>query len=253
MKNFVYVDAENVAYPDFKRYFESKLRNTVVNGKAYGSKDVVGEYRTDYIRLGFNFVDTSEFNSTSKNVADMKILTDCAFDVAELSSIRDVHVTLITKDCDFLPLVLKLLGAGIVVDTPFMGLDQRVHVSMSAITQALQDNGYNPFDSDLWMEPQIPVLRDVLACDFTFRQVAGYCNRKRAKFTHEIAAQNQLLAAAMEQIPEEQFGLRTVFYEMRKANCSIETMIENIKIYTGKYFGVTLKDDDIRRGMSRMY
>ena len=47
MKNFVYVDAENVAYPDFKRYFESRLRNTVVNGKAYGSKDVVGEYRTD--------------------------------------------------------------------------------------------------------------------------------------------------------------------------------------------------------------
>lgn len=249
MKNYVYVDAENVAYPDFKGYFDKHLSGTVVCGKAYGSQGVVGESSMDFIRLGFDFIDTSKFSMSSKNVADMKILTDCAFDITQLTDMKGVSVTLITKDCDFLPLVYKLMSTGVHVNVPFMGKEQSTQVSMTAITEAMTAHGYDPFASGEWLEPQVQVLQELLREEFDSTQIVAFCSRKRSRFVRALAVGNPLLAASLNRIPDAEFGVTTIVAEMQRAHYGMQDLCECISLYTGKYFGVLRSNKFIRMAL----
>ena len=132
-------------------------------------------------------------SSSSKNVADMKILTDCAFDVLQLTSTGNTSVTLVTKDCDFLPLVYRLTSIGVPVSVPMIGKDKLMTVPRSAVTKALEEKNYNPMSSDTWLLPQLPIVEKLLRNDFNYSTIAHFCNRKRSRFIRAVANNNSLL------------------------------------------------------------
>lgn len=245
MNTLIYVDAENVSFPDFKRYFDTNFKGVSVTGKVYGNNEILGEAVIDYLRIGFEYVNTALLSSSSKNVADMKILTDCAFDVFQLTSTGNTTVTLVTKDCDFLPLVYRLTSIGVPVSVPMIGKDKLMTVPRSAVTKALEEKNYNPMSSDAWLLPQLPIVENLLRNDFNYSTIAHFCNRKRSRFIRAVANNNSLLAMKLDEISEESFSMNAVYEILIKEHCSKDEIVEYVAMYTNKYFGKAFKPKEL--------
>lgn len=246
----VYVDAENVSYSDFRNYYEASLSNKAIVGKVYGNSSILGTSVMDYIRMGFEYVDTSMLSDSSKNVADMKIVTDCAFDVLQTFNCRDVAVTILTKDCDFLPLVYKLAANGITVDVPMLGKDKTMTVPMSTITELLQKHNYNPMSNDTWKVPQIDLIYDLVKGEISYDFVDRYCMRKRNRFIRAIAMHNPSLATKFDAIPKDEFSAESIYKVMRRECVQADDVLAYMDMYTNKYFGKSFKLTELQHKLN---
>ena len=232
MTNYlVYVDAENVSFSMFKNYYDEHLRGNKISGKVYGNSEILGESTQDYLRVGFEYVDTSHLSDSSKNVADMKIVTDCAFDVLQVFSGMQVHVVLLTKDCDFLPLVYKL----------------------STVTTALEEHEYDPMSSDDWILPQVSFIDNLLNGEISYEFIVRYCTRKKNRFIKSVSVRNAVLALKLDSIEISNFSAITVYQAMRRSNIDFENMMFFINMYTNKFFGKAFKPADLKRQIRKLH
>lgn len=254
MTNYlVYVDAENVSFSMFKNYYDEHLRGNKISGKVYGNSEILGESTQDYLRVGFEYVDTSHLSDSSKNVADMKIVTDCAFDVLQVFSGMQVHVVLLTKDCDFLPLVYKLMANGVVVDVPMLGKDKTMIVPMSTVTTALEEHEYDPMSSDDWILPQVSFIDNLLNGEISYEFIVRYCTRKKNRFIKSVSVRNAVLALKLDSIEISNFSAITVYQAMRRSNIDFENMMFFINMYTNKFFGKAFKPADLKRQIRKLH
>ena len=247
MNTLVYVDAENVSFADFKDYLDLNLAGKMLHGKVYGNNEILGDSVSDYLKLGFDYIDTSKLSSSSKNVADMKILTDCAFDVLQTYNGTNVDVALITKDCDFLPLVYRLNSMKIPVTVPMIGKDEVMTVPQSTVTKALEAANYKPMESDAWMVQQTDYAYNLLNGSIDYNMIDRYFNRKRVRFIHAIAEDNPELAMKLDIISKANFSARSIFKELRKNRCSNDCILSCLSIYTNKYFGKAFKPSELKK------
>ena len=122
---FLYIDGENISKADIMSsvtdFIQSLGATDVFVGKLYGNRDVVKSSVPFCLSKGLTFVETSTISSSKKNITDMKITVDCIFDVVYTKE-TDFTVTLLSKDCDFLPLFYKLNEMGIRTEMPFCAL-----------------------------------------------------------------------------------------------------------------------------------
>ena len=122
---FLYIDGENISKADIMSsvtdFIQSLGATDIFVGKLYGNRDVVKSSVPFCLSKGLTFVETSTISSSKKNITDMKITVDCIFDVVYTKE-TDFTVTLLSKDCDFLPLFYKLNEMGIRTEMPFCAL-----------------------------------------------------------------------------------------------------------------------------------
>lgn len=236
MNTLLYIDAENIAYSEFKRYYDTNTVSGNVTGKVYGNRNVLGDSVVDYLRLGFEYIDTSVISDT-KNVADMKIVTDCIFDVLQTFGPTGTEVVLITRDCDFLPLVYRMLGIGVRVTVPFAGTASTNTVSTTIISNRLEEIGFDPMSSNDWMRPLPELVQEALMMNSYDAAVDHYCNRKRVRYIHGVAAKDPIIASKLEEIEPNAFSAKTVFKVLRENNVSYNDLLSYIKLYTNKFFG----------------
>ena len=122
-KTLIYVDGENVTSEELKGFYEQFdwANNNCVTSKIYGNHANMASKVQIAYALGMEYFDTAFLVHTSKNVADMKIVVDAITDVLAVpENDYPVTVALISHDCDFMPLVYKLVGMGITVNAPFL-------------------------------------------------------------------------------------------------------------------------------------
>lgn len=146
-KILVYVDAENVTFSTFKPYWDEAIALNgfyEIIGKFYGSKDLLGGTVKQYLSLGLEYCETSALSSEChKNLADMKLITDCLHDVLHTYNTEVAQVYLLSKDYDFLPTVYKLKSLG--MDTVTLGVDCRGDTkSVKTIIAYLHNVGFLP-------------------------------------------------------------------------------------------------------------
>lgn len=249
----IYVDAENISFADFKHYYDLNLVGNKISGKVYGNSEILGDAVYDYLRVGFEYVDTSHLSDSTKNVADMKIVTDCAFDVLQVFSGISVHVVIMTKDCDFLPLVYRLMANGVVVDVPMLGKDKTLTVPMSTVTTALEEHGYDPMSSDDWILPQVTVIDNTLNGEVSYDFIVRYCTRKKNRFIKSVSIKNAALSLKLDVIPIENFSAITVYKAMRKSNIDYEDMLFYMSMYTNKFFGKAFKPAELKPQIRKLH
>ena len=164
---FLYIDGENISKIDIISSVNSFLEllepsDTFV-GKLYGNRDAVKAYVPFCLSNGLTYVETSSISASSKNVTDMKMTVDCISDVL-FAKDTNFTVTLLSKDCDFLPLFYKLKEMGIKAEMPFSTLAKLNHFEFlssatkerrnyqkttSGLDAFLKHNGfYSPKNSD---------------------------------------------------------------------------------------------------------
>lgn len=251
-KNIIYVDAENVTFQEFKEYYDSVLSPCNCIGKVYGNSDAIKNNINDYLRIGFEYYDTAPYNSSSKNVADMKIVTDCAFDVLRVFNPENINIELITKDCDFMPLVYKLLGIGVSVTVPMLGAAKSA-TPYAKIVESLEVNGYNPMLTEEWALPQADIIYNILHGDIDYNSILKYCKMKRTKFIHAVTVYDAPLAAELDKIPEATFCAKEVFAILRNHHCGQEELERYITLFTNKFFGKSFKTLELKRALHRLY
>lgn len=253
MATLVYVDAENVSFADFQHYAEVNLGGKNITGKVYGSSKVLGDAVHDYLRLGYDFVDTSVIAPEStKNIADMKILTDCAFDVLYSYKGVKLEIVLVTKDCDFLPLVYKLNSIGVSVTAPMIGRDAIINEPLSIVTAALEEIHYDPMASEDWMEYQTDLVYRKLHGSVDYITIDRYYNRKRTRFIHSMTLQDPEIAMDLDKIPKTEFTARAVTKVLRKHKCNSAAIFGYISIYTNKYFGKAFTEHGFRQYLMKL-
>lgn len=123
---FLYIDGENLSkeiiIDSVTNFISSLAKSDKMVGKFYGAKELVKTTVPFCMLQGLSYVETSCISFSHKNVADMKITVDCISDVTKCTD-DEIMVTILSKDCDFLPLVFKLKELGVNVETPFINLD----------------------------------------------------------------------------------------------------------------------------------
>lgn len=249
----VYIDGENVSFADFQHYAELNLVGKDITGKVYGSSKTLGDAVQDYLRIGYDFVDTSIIaTDSSKNLADMKILTDCAFDVLHSYKNVQLEVVLVTKDCDFLPLVYKLNSIDVSVTAPMIGKDLTLNEPLSIVTSALNEAGYDPMKSLDWMAYQPDLVYKMLHGSVDYAIIDRYYNRKRTRFIHAVAAQNPEIAMELDRIPKTEFTAKSVTRVLRKHKCTAAEIFSFISIYTNKYFGKAFTEQEFKHYLMKL-
>lgn len=150
-KILFYVDAENITFEQFKAYWDEAMALQPfyeIIGKFYGSKDLLGGTVKKYLKLGLEYCETSVLGQGShKNLADMKLISDCMHDVFHTYDNEVAQVYLLSRDYDFLPTVYKLKSAGL--DLVTLVLDCRGESRTAKTIMAYLHNvGFLPCDDE---------------------------------------------------------------------------------------------------------
>ena len=257
MKTLVYVDAENINYDEAEPYLmkikeESKEADLVV-GKFYGARDVIDPSLVSYLKIGLEYVDTASIITGRKNVADMKIVVDCVFDVFQkfINDVRKVY--LFTRDCDFLPLVYKLSGLNIEVETPLFEIN-RIPRSKSEINEKLKEIEYTPMLTDEWMYPQIEHVQYLLQDAVDFGALAEFYEKKRVKFVRDLKPilENDQFIKQINALPVLNFGIVPVVHHLCSKGVTREDLEKVLTAYTKKYFGATFNSSIIQSKLSQI-
>ena len=239
----VYVDAENVPIDLFKTGVR-KIRETVgdkkIIGKFFGSAQAIGDSMQFGREIGFEFVETSTISKHRKNLADMKLIVDCLYDVLELFRDRVEGVYILSLDCDFLPLIYKLNGCGI--KTVFLFDSEVKNQSAIGIDGFLKMHGWDPLINSRIFESVYEQVLPVVKNDVSKEEICNWISRKRLKFIKEISVYyDKDSLDAIRQLDVTCFGFWEVLKLLNKTDGL--DLKKLATMYTTRVFGVTLGND----------
>ena len=239
-RNLVYVDAENISKDAFSSIISELTSEygSTVRGKFYGNKDVIGELLQIGYTAGYEFVETSSIVRGRKNVTDMKIVVDCIADVLDCAT--SAEVTIVSGDCDFVPLIYKLRGYGITVHTPFL-LGKLEEKTLADLEEELRVLQYEPRTRQDILQPQFQVVRSILGEEFSDELICNWFTKKKRKFVKDVALSFSVDVSELAEIPVQEFGFETIC-------CTLGVEFDSpkaktlLQIYTQKCFGFNYPD-----------
>jgi len=240
----VYVDAENVNACEVDHYMDfikgQCTDGEMVKGKFYGAYGVISDSMRACYGHGMEFVETSSIITGQKNITDMKLTVDCIADALLFYRDSLSKVYILSKDCDFTPLIYKLAGQGIEVAAPLYDVSKR-HLTLGDLNVRLKELDYNPIvNGAAAFENQFSCLRGMLGQEFSDDMIDSYLEHKRKKFFQSISVMcSQKQLEEMQEVPVREFCFADVARAMR-------TKLESIaKQYTIKYYGFSFKDREM--------
>ena len=238
-KVLLYVDAENCSkesVTDIVTSVKSSIDGDIFIGKFYGKLDCIASMTSVCYELGLDFVETSTLVNNRKNVTDMKIVVDCVTDVCVNYRDDISRVILLSEDCDFIPLVRKLNCFGIVVELPIFE-ESSLNKTIADVDRELREALYDPMGQGTALEPQYPVIRELLPESYSDDLIKNYVDRKRRRFLKELVEFIESgVFAKLYEFPIEKFSFSLVCSELGLTRHS-EEFASLLDVYTRKFFG----------------
>jgi hypothetical protein len=244
-KVLLYVDAENVSIDDVNQKVE-ELKNSLASdeqlvGKFYGGVNVIGGLMSTCYQLGLEYTETSSLNRGVKNLTDMKIIVDCIFDVSTTYYGEISRVCILSNDCDFTPLVLKLRSQNFAVEAPLFNFDNRERTCQD-VSKKLIEQEYYPLDNSdplKCFNNQYGPLRSVLSDDFSDDVILRYLDKKRSNFLKAAKEVCGISVLKLNDVPSDEFCFDSVLDAVSLDDNSLRILIRQ---YTSKFFGGLFPD-----------
>ena len=238
MKVLMYVDGENIEVQQLREVLE-KLQEYhsayEVSGKVYGNKQNMGEVFNICISHGLDYIDTSSLSTKKKNIADMKLTVDAVDDVLNLYKGQVYKVFLVSNDVDFVPLVYKLTGHGVLVDS-FLCNTENVVYNIKDLAKNLTDYGYLPITDKRWFSLVFQDMRAKVPINVPNEVLEEYIEKRYKNF---LDAVDMILDD-----PEEIAKLATLHIRsvsatniLKRLSCGSQISYEVLKIYFQRMFG----------------
>lgn len=256
-KILIYVDAENVSYEECVTQVESVrasygVANCII-GKVYGNHEILSPELLHWcLGVGFDYIDTSVIVLNRKNVADMKIVVDCVFDACNYFYGEVSKVFIISKDCDFVPVVQKLNSIGVCTEVPLY-VQPPVSVAKS-LEDSLLEKGWDPSVSlDALIAP-FDAVEGFLGVERE-QEISNYFRKKKRRISNEISARyGTSFGSRIVDVPEHSFSLVSVFKAVgcQKFDTS-EDAIFLINLYTSKMFGFVYSKNVVVNKLREFY
>ena len=240
-KLLIYVDAENISKNDFMDIIpkiKSAAGSELIVGKFYGKLEDITGISPLCFAEGFEFVETSSMvYGQKKNITDMKISVDCVADVFTLFAGDVKRVIILSRDCDFVPIVYKLRAAGIQTYIPLYS-ESNLTMTAAELEKTLVDLGYDPMISCDWHKAAVPIVVNLLQKHYDVDVVKTFFDKKKKRFLlglSELGCDASIIAS-LNHVVLEQFSLDTVFqfFEVTQKN---EFSLQVADLWTRKMFG----------------
>lgn len=247
MKVLMYVDAENVTTDQLKESvakLQEYKRSHDIIGKFYGDRSNIGTVFDICISYGMEFVDTSALSTRKKNLADMKIAADAMDDCLNIYAKSVDRVFLVSNDIDFLPIVYKLRGKGIEVDS-YLCNNSNVAFSIKDLTQSLYTYGYFPLSDERYFTVTFVDLRETLPYFFSDELVERYLQLRFSKFINAIKNITDITSVCkLKRISMMELSAKEVLCCLDKYDT--DAVAEILKMYFQKVFGTAPRDSIIK-------
>lgn len=243
----MYVDAENVTTDQLKesvtKLQEYKRTHDII-GKFYGDRNNIGAVFDICISYGMEFIDTSALSTRKKNLADMKIAADAMDDCLNIYAKTVDKVFLVSNDIDFLPIVYKLRGKGIEVDS-YLCNNSNVAFSVKDLTQSLHTYGYFPLSDERYFTVTFVDLRETLPYFFSDELLERYLQLRFSKFINAI--KNIIDTASvckLERISMMELSAKEIVHCLSRHDT--DAIAEILKTYFQRVFGAAPRDSIIK-------
>lgn len=249
----VYVDAENISVSQFLEVKEeiNALQDCCVVGKFYGNPKMLGDIMCECYCAGYDFVDTSGISHSTKNVTDMKIAVDCITDVMHVFVNAVDVVYIVSADHDFLPLIYKLMGRGLVIKTPFLQ-DVVKHKTCTDVSKFLENEGFAESVCDKVCNNLMSMYLEATKNTFPYKLITAYVEKKKAKYVkHVLSVYGDVVGSRVDMIPTDKFGFSEVLEALRLQD--MPACVDALDDYTRKIFGISLTKADAMMQISRLY
>lgn len=245
-KILFYVDAENVSKSQVELFMAEALRlrgeSDEIIGKFYGAHSALNSLIYYYLNLGLEYVETDVLADRKKNLADMKMVVDCLYDVLKTYSDDTKAVFILSNDCDFNPLVYKIRILNIPVT--FSALDSFSSISSTnELSHYLMVRGFSPVRKETATVILYDYIVDMIS-DISLDKgiVLAYLRNKIERLLRETCTKYN--------IEYEDFDDSLVmiysFWEynrwVKSRGCIDE--VQNLCFYTQKIFGSMLTKKD---------
>lgn len=250
---YVYIDAENLSLKKLEDCMSeiNDLRDkfTVV-AKFYGATSALKGHFPICIRAGIEYVPTDVFVSSCKKVADMKIVVDVMQEVLMEKPERLHSVYLASEDSDFVPLIHKLMGLGVKVNTPFLN-PGAIEESAFNIESALRNRHYEPqFRKDFVSVSQYCVIRDMLP-EVDDAKLDQFFRKKKLNFARSMVREGfKISIDELMQIDNDFFTPIGIVRFLGIQNS--EEVFHLLRIFTRKMFGFTYPSADAKEKVAEI-
>lgn len=246
------VDAENIPFDMFKRYYaevEPLKGMYEVIGRVYGSYNVLGKTVAMYCAKGFEFIETSSLSLNTKNVADMKMSVDCTDLVLRTYKQEVAYVYILSRDNDFLPVVYKMESLGIEVRTAIKDIN-RVGINKPKILKHLQLIGYLPISAENSVKCIYSELKSQLADEYENEDIVNFINTRFSLFIG-AAANHSWNVAKIQRMRPEKVSFELVAQNMKMKKFS--DLVDIYGMYTRRVFGSAVKRENIEPYLEKLW
>ena len=254
-KLLIYVDAENISKEEFSSIMpkiKSVANNELIVGKFYGKFSEVTGLMPLCFAEGFEFSETSSLvYGQKKNVTDMKISVDCVSDVFTLFRGEVSRVVILSKDCDFVPIVYKLLSAGINTYIPLYS-SSNLTLTAAELEKTLITFGYDPMETDDWFKAQVPIVKKMLQSCYDVDVVKTFFDKKKKRFLSDLREMgySDTSISSLNHLVIDQFSLLRVFELLGiRSNCEQSLLI--VDLWTRKMFGKSFEQKQLHSKVNR--
>lgn len=244
MKVLMYVDAENITEEQLKESLNSLQnynRSYEIKGRFYGDRKNMGNVFNICMSYGLEFIDTSVLSTRRKNIADMKIIVDAMEDVLDVYRGQVFKVILVSNDVDFLPLVYKMTGRGVQVDS-YLCNNDNIPISLKDINRNLYTYHYYPVADKRYFTVPYVDIREILPAPITDDLIVQFLDERYTKFTS--AVEPLLEQSKLQQIKEisiKEVSAREIVHYLKAYD--FNDIIEVLKNYCQKMFGSVPKKE----------
>lgn len=246
MKVLMYVDAENVTEEQLKNSLNSLQdynRSYEIKGRFYGDRQNMGNIFNICMSYGLEFVDTSVLSTRRKNIADMKIIVDAMEDVLDIYKGQVFKIILVSNDIDFLPLVYKVTGRGIQVDS-FLCDNDNIPISLKDVNRNLYTSNYFPMTDNRYFSVPFVDIRRILPAQITDDLIQQFLGERYEKFITSISSMvDTKKLSQLSEINTKEISAKEITHYLKEY--SVSDIAEILKNYCQKMFGSAPKKENL--------
>lgn len=250
MKVLYYVDGENISESQLTEKLKEVIdyrKSYEVRGKIYGDRSNMGKVLDICLGFGFDFIETANLSLVRKSLADMKLIVDAMSDVLDTHKGDVYKVILVSNDVDFKPLVYKLTGYGVLVES-FLHLDGDTNfvISTKDIGSYLHTTGFLPASDKQCLTVPYVSMRHAIPTNIADGLILDYVAEHYNRFL-EILSDMGMGAAALldlEKIKVREVSIQEVLFVLKKHGCT-KSFSQVVLVWSQQLFGKAPKQSFI--------
>lgn len=257
MKVLYYVDGENISESQLTEKLEKisdYRRSYEVRGKIYGDRSNMGKVLDICLSFGFDFIETANLSLIRKSLADMKLIVDAMSDVLDTHKGDVYKVILISNDVDFKPLVYKLTGYGVLVESFLHAEDSNNFlISTKDIGSYLHTSGFLPASDEQCLAVPYVSMRHVIPSQIADGLVIDYVSEHYLRFLDILGGLfvSSDVVQELKQMNIREVSIKEVLFILQKHNFSGD-YTQIVLIWSQQLFGKAPKQNFINNYLKEL-